>query len=196
MEQSKTYTLKLAGLERKLTILEVAPGISLASFVMLGDTRMIEAVANAIYARPDFPKGSIEYLVCPEAKAIPLTHALAVKLGVDYVVLRKTIKSYMRDPIVETTKSITTAGEQHLVLNGPDKEKLRGKRVCIVDDVVATGGSLRSIEKLLAQVDCTVVAKATALLEDAGYDGRDLIYLEKHPVFRDGAPGEKQPPGC
>ncbi|QQO09277.1 phosphoribosyltransferase family protein [Breznakiella homolactica] len=180
----KTYTLEIAGLRRELPIVDIAPGLSIASFVMLGDTRLVEAAADAISGHPDFPRNTVEYLVCPEAKAIPLTHALAVRLGLDYVVLRKNEKAYMRNHIIEPTKSITTEKEQHLVLDGPDKEKLAGKRVCIVDDVVSTGGSLRSIEALLEKIGCTVAAKAAVLLEDAGHDGSGLIYLDRLPVFR------------
>jgi adenine phosphoribosyltransferase len=184
METLKTYTLRIAGLERMLPIINVAPGLSIASFVMLGDTALIEAIAESLYRHASFPRENIEMLVCPEAKAIPLTHALAVRLGLDYVVLRKTQKSYMKDCLVEKTKSITTSGEQQLVLDGPDKAKLHGKRVCIVDDVVSTGGSLKAIENLLAKIDCTVVSKVAALQEEGGYDGEDILYLEKLPVFR------------
>jgi adenine phosphoribosyltransferase len=102
---------------------------------------------------------------------------------VDYVVIRKTEKPYMRNQLVEKTKSITTDTEQALVLDGADIPRLTGKRVCVVDDVVSTGGSLASIKKLLARLPCVIIAMAAALLEEGGYDGGDLIYLERLPVF-------------
>jgi adenine phosphoribosyltransferase len=179
-----TYTLHIAGVERILPIININDELSIASFVMLGDTQLIEAIAESIFSHPQFPRKKIEMLVCPEAKAIPLTHALAVRLGIDYVVLRKTVKAYMKNHLVEKTKSITTSGEQQLVLDGPDKTRLLGKRVCIVDDVVSTGGSIHAIEKLLAKIDCAVVSKVAALLEDGGYNRTDILYLEKLPVFR------------
>ncbi len=185
MQKTNTYTLKLAGFERILPIINVAPGLSIASFVMLGDTELIEAAAEALFSHPEFPRRTIEMLVCPEAKAIPLTHALAVRLGIDYVVLRKTEKSYMKNHLVEKTKSITTSGEQQLVLDGPDRDRLSGKRICIVDDVVSTGGSIKAIEKILAKIGCITVSKAAALLEEGGYDGNDILYLERLPVFRE-----------
>jgi adenine phosphoribosyltransferase len=181
VETEKTYTLSIAGIERKLPLVVLSPGFSIASFVMLGDTRLIEAAAEAL--SPRLPR-DIELLVCPEAKAIPLAHALALRMGLDYAVLRKSEKSYMRDPLIERTKSITTAKEQFLVLDGNDREKLAGRRVCIIDDVVSTGGSLESAEKLLARVPCTVAARAAVLLEEGGHDGSGLIYLERLPVFR------------
>jgi adenine phosphoribosyltransferase len=187
MEEQKYYRLKIAGLERELPFVRVGLELSIASFVMMGDTKLIEAVAEALFNHPAFPRDDIEMLACPEAKAIPLTHALAVRMGVDYAVLRKMEKSYMRNPIVEQTKSITTDREQILVLDEIDRDRLRGKRVCIVDDVVSTGGSLTSAEKLLSRVPCTVSARVTALLEDGGYspieEDRNLIYLERLPIF-------------
>jgi adenine phosphoribosyltransferase len=184
MKKPESYTLHIAGVERDLTIITIAPNLSIASFVMLGDTELIEAIAESIFHHSDFPREKIEMLVCPEAKAIPLTHALAVRLGIDYVVLRKTKKSYMQDCLVETTKSITTSGEQQLVLDGADKARLHGKKICIVDDVVSTGASLKAIENLLAKIDCVTVSKVAALLEEGGYEGRDVLYLERLPVWR------------
>lgn len=178
----KTYELHLAGVTRQLPLRRVAEHITVPSFVMLGDTELIEACADALFEK--LPK-DVDYLVCPEAKAIPLTHALARRMGIDYIVIRKTVKAYMENPIVADVRSITTAGEQHLVMDSTDVKKLYHKRVIIIDDVVSTGGSLRAVENILSKTACTVVAKAAPLLEDGGYDGKDLIYLKEHPVFRD-----------
>ncbi len=184
MKTPNTYTLRIAGLERNLPVINITPELSIASFVMLGDTELIEAVAESLFRHPQFPLEKVEILVCPEAKAIPLTHALAVRLGVDYVVLRKTKKSYMKDCLVEKTKSITTSEEQQLILDAPDKVRLQGKQICLVDDVVSTGGSLNAMERLLANIDCHVISKVAALLEDGGHNGTEILYLEKLPVFK------------
>ena len=53
-----------------------------------------------------------------------------------------------------------------------DAAKLDGKRVCVVDDVVSTGGSLHSLEAVLAKTGCTVASKVAVLLEEGGYDGQ------------------------
>lgn len=180
----KTFTLSIGPVVRELPVVAVSKTLSIASFVMLGDTALIEASADALVAHPKFPRSSIDLLVCPEAKAIPLTHAIAVRIGCNYIVVRKNVKSYMQDPLVESVSSITTEGRQSLVLDGPDRKALEGKRVCIVDDVVSTGGSLISLEKLLSKTGARVVGKAAVLLEDGGYPGEELIYLDKLPVFR------------
>ncbi|MEN6380311.1 MAG: phosphoribosyltransferase family protein [Synergistaceae bacterium] len=179
---NKHYELKICGLTRSLKKVQVAPNLVIASFVMLGDTQMIEKSADALFNKMKEIK-EIDMLVCPEAKGIPLTHALAVRLGVDYVVARKSIKGYMENPITSEVRSITTNEKQIIVIDETDAAKLDGKRVCVVDDVVSTGGSLRSVEDVLAKTGCTVICKVAVLLEEGGYSGEDLIYLQKLPVF-------------
>lgn len=176
------YELKICGLVRNLKKVQVAPNLVIASFVMLGDTQLIEKCADELFDKMKRIK-DIDMLVCPEAKGIPLTHALAVRLGVDYVVARKSIKGYMENPVTSEVKSITTNEKQIIVIDEIDAVKLEGKRVCIVDDVVSTGGSIRSVEDVLAKTGCTVISKVAVLLEEGGYSGEDLIYLQKLPVF-------------
>jgi adenine phosphoribosyltransferase len=181
-EHQSEYTLKVAGLTRQLPLRQVSPDLAIASFVMLGDTELVEKTAAALYDK--LPKYNIDILVCPEAKAIPLAQELASLLKVNYVVVRKSVKGYMKNPLTEKTKSITTVEDQQLVLDGVDVEKIAGRNVCIVDDVVSTGGSLKSIETLLKRTDCKIVCKAAVLLEEAGYEDPDLVYLERLPVFK------------
>lgn len=183
MTMENFYELHVAGITRKLKKIRVSEDITIASFVMLGDTELIEKTAEALC--PMLPEG-IDFLVCPEAKGIPLTHVLANKLGIDYVIIRKSVKGYMENPLIEKVQSITTREPQIIVLDGLDVEKLKGRKVCIIDDVVSTGGSLHAVENLLAKADCTVIAKAAVLLEEGGYDGEDLIYLDTLPVFYNG----------
>ena len=176
------YTLNTCGITRRLKKVQVAPNLVIASFVMLGDTELIEKSADVLFEKMK-KIGKIDMLVCPEAKGIPLTHALAVRLGVNYVVARKSVKGYMEHPIISEVKSITTNEPQIIVIDELDAERLNGKRVCVVDDVVSTGGSLHSLEEVLSKTGCTVVSKVAVLLEDGGYSGEDLIYVDKLPVF-------------
>ena len=176
------YELNICGISRSLKKVQVTPNLVIASFVMLGDTELIERCADALHEKMKNME-KIDMLVCPEAKGIPLTHALAVRFGVDYVVARKSIKGYMENPITAEVKSITTTEKQIIVIDEIDAAKLKGKKVCVVDDVVSTGGSLRSVEDVLAKTGCTVISKVAVLLEEGGYSGDDLVYLEKLPVF-------------
>ena len=178
------YTLKVAGLERQLPKVKINDELAIASFVMLGDTELIEECAEAIILHEDFPKDEIDILCTPEAKGIPLVHAIARRLGKDYVIARKSVKGYMNNPMIEKVQSITTIGAQTLVLDSCDVEKLKEKKLCIIDDVVSTGGSLIGLQAMLEKIDCEVVCKAAVLLEEAGYDKGDIIFLEKLPIFK------------
>jgi len=189
-----TYTLNVAGLQRELPKVKIHDELAIASFVMFGDTELIEACAEQLVLQNGFPaKDEIDILCCPEAKGIPLIHAVARILEKNYVIARKSIKGYMSNPVIEKVQSITTIGAQTLVLDKSDVEKLQGKRICIIDDVVSTGGSLIGLENMLnklnhggnvASGNCEVICKAAVLLEEAGYDKDDLIYLEKLPIFK------------
>ncbi|MDR1748897.1 MAG: hypothetical protein LBR47_07540 [Spirochaetaceae bacterium] len=177
------YHIQIGALDRALPVIPVSEKTAIASFVMLGDTELIEVSADALVNHEKFPREKTDLLVCPEAKSLPLTHAMARLLGIRYVVVRKQIKTYMRNPLVEPVSSITTEGEQLLVLDGTDRELLAGKQVCLVDDVVSTGGSFASMRKLLSKTNCTIIAESAVLLEEGGYPGENLIYLQKIPVF-------------
>ena len=80
-------------------------------------------------------------------------------------------------------KSITTAKEQHLYLDGADAEMMKGKRILIVDDVISTGESLRALETLVENVGGIVCGRMAILAEGDAQDRDDLIYLEKLPLF-------------
>jgi adenine phosphoribosyltransferase len=175
------YELEVAGLKRHLPKVRVADDLVIASFVMLGDTELVERTADELVER--LPRERIEILICLEAKGIPLTHAIARRLGVNYVTVRKSVKGYMENPLIEEVKSITTKEKQVLVLDGVDRMKITGKKVCVVDDVVSTGGSMKAVERLLERAGAKVICKAAVLLEEGGYDGTDFIYLQKLPVF-------------
>ena len=53
----------------------------------------------------------------------------------------------------------------------------------IVDDVISTGESLRSLETLVDQVGGIIVGRMAVLAEGKAADRDDIIYLEKLPVF-------------
>ena len=82
-----------------------------------------------------------------------------------------------------TVKSITTAKEQKLYLDVADAKEMKGKRILIVDDVISTGKSLNALEQLVEQVGGIICGKMTVLAEGDAADRKDIIYLEKLPLF-------------
>jgi adenine phosphoribosyltransferase len=99
------------------------------------------------------------------------------------VLARKSVKLYMKNIVKCETKSITTNAVQTLFIDGDDAEFMRGKRVLIVDDVISTGGSLLSLENLVKTAGGNIVGKMTVLAEGEAADRKDIIYLEKLPLF-------------
>lgn len=173
------YLLKVAGLERELEKFPVNDKLDIAAFIMFGDVEMTEKAAEELLKI--CPEHDI--IVTAEAKGIPLGYEMARQGCRDYVVARKGVKVYMRNSISVTVNSITTSAEQKLYLGETEVNKLKNKRVLIVDDVISTGNSLDALEGLLKQVDCEVVGKACVLAEGDAGEMKDIIFLEKLPLF-------------
>ncbi|RLI03698.1 adenine phosphoribosyltransferase, partial [Candidatus Bathyarchaeota archaeon] len=77
--------------------------------------------------------------------------------------------------------SITSFGEQTLVLNGIDAERIKGKRVLITEDVIATGGSVRAACKLIEKAGGEVTVIASVLLK-GDFDDPRLVYYHQPPI--------------
>lgn len=174
------YVLEILGIKRELPIVEVAPGLKIASFVILGDTELVSRAAQEIVRR--LPP--IDMVVSAEAKGIPLVYEVSRLLGKNYIVARKSIKPYMTSPITDEVVSITTQKKQILVLNGDDADKIKGKRVALIDDVVSTGSSIAALERLVTKAGGHVAAKAAILAEGDAASRDDLIFLGVLPVFK------------
>lgn len=108
-----TYHLKVAGLERELPLCKVDDSMTIAAFVIFGDVELTCAAAAALLEKaPEY-----DYLVAPEAKAIPLIHEMARQSGRnEYFLVRKAPKLYMNGVFQTTVHSITTAAEQKLYM--------------------------------------------------------------------------------
>ena len=103
----------------------------------------------------------------------------------EYVVARKGPKVYMENVITTEVDSITTAGIQKLCIGQKEIDLMKGKRVLIIDDVISTGGSLKSIEMLVEKAGGNIVGKMAVLAEGDAADRDDIIFLEKLPLFNE-----------
>ena len=176
----KTYTLHVAGLTRELPIIKLSYDLSIASFVILGDTEIVKKTAPMIAKK--LPE--VDLIVTAEAKGIPLAYEISKVLNLnEYVVARKSVKAYMEEPIEVEVNSITTTNSQKLYLNNQDAKKIKGKRVALVDDVISTGQSLKALERLVEKAGGKVLAKAAILAEGDAKDRKDIIFLEALPTF-------------
>ncbi len=176
---AQTYTLEVAGLRRELPICRVNDHLSIAAFIMFSDVEMTVASAKELLAlAPEF-----DVILTAESKGIPLAYEMSRQSGKKYLLARKSVKLYMRDPVEVDTKSITTANPQKLYLDAEDLTYLRGKRVFVVDDVISTGRSLESLEKLVEIAGAEIAAKGAVLAEGEASERKDILFLAPLPVF-------------
>ncbi|MEZ4771234.1 MAG: phosphoribosyltransferase family protein [Caldilineales bacterium] len=183
MHHRQTYTVEVAGLTRHFPLFEVAPGVRIAIFNMLGDTYVVKAAAAALAEQLRDVRADV--LVTAEAKSIPLIYEMSALMGLPYVVLRKSYKSYMGDVIRSETVSITTGRPQTLFLDEKDHKLIIGKHVILVDDVVSTGSTLEGMHDIVERADAKV-ARVAAVFTEGNGDWSHVIALGNLPVFVDG----------
>ncbi|MBQ5398314.1 MAG: adenine phosphoribosyltransferase [Ruminococcus sp.] len=175
----KTYKINIAGCERELPLCEVSENLDIAAFVMFGDVEVTVAAARELLKI--CPEHDV--IVTAEAKGIPLGYEMARQEKGEYVVARKGLKVYMPEYINVEVRSITTLSLQRLYIGADDIEKIKGKRVLIIDDVISTGESLTALKKLVEKAGGNTVGMAAVLAEGDAADRKDIYFLEKLPVF-------------
>ncbi|MCR5717692.1 MAG: adenine phosphoribosyltransferase [Oscillospiraceae bacterium] len=173
------HEMKIAGLERKLRKCAVSEKLDIAAFIMFGDVEItVESAKQLLAKAPDF-----DVILTAESKGIPLAYEMARQSGKPYVVARKSVKLYMQDVVSVRVKSITTAEEQTLHLDGEKAALLKGRRVLIADDVISTGESLKALEALVTQAGGEIVAEAAVLAEGDAAKRDDILFLDPLPLF-------------
>ena len=174
------HRMNVAGLERDLPICKVTDSLYIAGFVVFGDQELTVACARELLkVAPEY-----DYIITAEAKGIPIAHEMARQTGAPkYFLARKGPKLYMTGVFESSVKSITTAKEQKLYLDTADAELMKGKKILIVDDVISTGESLAALVALVEKAGGIVAGRMAVLAEGDAQDRKDIIYLEKLPLF-------------
>lgn len=176
------YDIDLAGRIEHLAVAPVTPTLHIASFVLLGDTELTNYCSGILAEK--IKDVDFDYIVCPEAKVLPLAQSICTQMGErEFVVFRKGVKAYMLNAIETEVKSITTSAVQKMVVDGRDADKIRGKKVLLLDDVVSTGGTFHAMEALLKQLDSEIVGYAAVLKEGTDFVSDKLYYIRDLPLF-------------
>lgn len=184
------YEMELCGVHRTLPFIPIRDDLAFASFVVLGDAELVAACAGPLAKKI----GPVDAVVTAEAKGIALAYAVTRELGLkEFIVARKSVKSYMQDVVSEEVHSITTQGAQHLYLDGVDAEKIKGRRVCLLDDVISTGESITALEHLVKRAGGQVVCRAALLAEGDAANRKDIVFLQKLPLFAVSPDGNHTP---
>ena len=177
------YDLEVCGLKRELPFVKLSDGTAYASFVVISDTELIEKAGKELAA---FVNGA-EIILTIEAKGIALAYEISKQLHMkEFVVVRKSVKSYVKSFIQDAVHSITTEGNQDIFLDETDAEKLKGKKVASVDDVISKGESLAAAERLVQKAGGEVCSRLAILAEGKAAERTDITFLQKLPLFQKG----------
>ena len=175
-----TYDIDIAGLKRSLPLCRVTDALYIGAFVIFGDVELtVHCAAELLKRAPDY-----DYLIAPEAKAIPLLYEMARQSAAEkYFLARKKAKAYMQGVFEVKVQSITTAGEQTLVIDTEEAKQMEGKRMLLLDDVISTGESMRALETLVERAGGIIAGRMAVLAEGDAAKRDDIITLAPLPLF-------------
>jgi adenine phosphoribosyltransferase len=166
-----SHTVDVAGRPIELPIIRIDDqlAISLMMVIDLG-VSFGEHVGRSLAER--FAGERIEVVVGAATLGIPVAIETARHLGVDrYVILQKSPKHHLADALFREVRSVTSAGSQRLMLDRRMVPHLAGRRVLVVDDVVATGSSLAAILSLVREAGGIVAGIGVVLTEAHAWRG-------------------------
>lgn len=161
----ESYALDVAGYPIELPIVAIKPdfAISLMMVIDLG-VRFGEHVGKKL--AEELAPLKPEIIVGAATLGIPVAIEVTRALGLDrYVVLQKSPKIHLADALSQTISSITSKGDQRLLLDRQATPLVAGKRVVVVDDVVASGSSLKGSVELVRAAGGNVVGIGVILTE-------------------------------
>jgi adenine phosphoribosyltransferase len=143
------------------------PGIQFKDLTpLLADAHGLDAVTDAL---ADIARGA-DLVAGVDARGFLLGGAVAIKLGIGVLAVRKGGK--LPPPVFSETYSLEY-GTATLEVPAEGIE-LAGRTIVIVDDVLATGGTLAATAGLLRHAEANVTG-AAVVLELAGLGGRDVL---------------------
>jgi len=183
MKHEKTFTVHLApDYPVELPMLDIGDGICIYSFDMTGECEWNRVAARELLKKLE--PYEFEGFVTVQTKSCGLMQAISADYP-RYLEIRKSKKSFMIDPVGVRVQSITTHGEQELWIGREKYEHFVGKKLCFVDDVVSTGGTIDAMLQLAQKIGAEISVIACALTEGTPrteYKGIPLVSLDHIPL--------------
>ncbi|WP_375490347.1 adenine phosphoribosyltransferase [uncultured Jatrophihabitans sp.] len=144
------------------------PGIVFKDITpLLADADAFAATVSGL-AESARAAGGVDLVAGVEARGFLMAGALATELGCGLLPVRKAGKL---PPPVKSVRYDLEYGSAEIEV---PHDIAPGSRVLLVDDVLATGGTLRAAAQLLTEIGAEVVALAV-ILELADLHGRDVL---------------------
>ena len=168
---SKTYASAAEALQDKIRLVPNFP----AEGVLFEDLTPVLADAEAFRTVVDGLAEACEELGAEligglDARGFLLGSAVAYKMGLGILAIRKAGK--LPPPVLHQDYSLEYG---HAALEIPaDRSELKGKNIALVDDVLATGGTLYGAKLLLEKAGAEVVGNVV-IIEVKGLGGRERL---------------------
>lgn len=156
-------------LKEKIRVIENFPkeGISFKDITTLVKDK--EALQYTINALCDLIDGEVDLVVGPESRGFIFGTAVAYKIGAGFVPVRKPGK------LPAETISYTYDLEYGTDTIEIHKDAIKkGDKVVIIDDLIATGGTLEASAKAIEMLGGEIVS-IISLMELTGLNGRDKL---------------------
>lgn len=193
--QGDWYRVQIGSQEVEVPLVLIGPGAAISLLMTIDHGLHFGEVAGADLAEA-IADTRPEIVASAATLGIPVAIEVSRHLGLDdYLILQKTPKVHLADALAEPLSSITTDTPQRLLLDRRRIPAVAGKRVALVDDVIATGGSIAASARLLRAAGAEVVVIGSFLVEGSGWrtalgDDADLVRsLGSIPLFVDDGAG-------
>ena len=181
----KTYTVHLSpDFPVELPLMDIGNGFYIYSFDMTGEAQWNRIAANELAKK--LAPFSFDGFVTVQTKSCGLAQAVTGELGFDrYLELRKSRKPFMQEPVGISVQSITTTEKQELWIGKEKYQRFVGKKLCFLDDVVSTGGTIDAVLSLMEKLGIEITVIACALTEGgtrSEYKGIPMVSLDNIPL--------------
>lgn len=163
----------------KIDVIEDFPkeGISFKDITTLLKDK--ETFKEAVHALADPLKNEkIDYIIAPEARGFVLGCPVAYELGIGFIPIRKKGKLPRETICVSYDKEY---GSDELYMHKYDLNP--GDRVAIIDDLLATGGTIKAAEELVKKSGAQVV-KIGFLIELTELKGREKLDSDVYSIVQ------------
>ena len=181
--ENKTYTVHLSpDYTVELPMLDIGDGFCIYSFDMTGECEWNRVAAEELLKKLE--PYEFDGFMTVQTKSCGLTQAIS-KDYPKYLEVRKSKKGFMVDPVGVTVQSITTQAKQELWIGREKYQHFVGKKLCFLDDVVSTGGTIKSVLALAEKIGVEISVIACVLTEATRwteYEGIPVVSLDHIPL--------------
>lgn len=184
-KQNWPQVLKLQlseGFEIELPLMSLGNDFYIYSFDMTGEAKWNKLAAQAL--KQKLSGYDYEGFVTVQTKSSGLCQELSRDTD-GYLELRKAHKAFMQEPKHVTVNSITTQGQQELWIGKEKYARFQGKKLCFIDDVVSSGGTVDSALLMAKEIGFEITVIACVLTEGkerTDYKGIPLVALNHLPL--------------